>query len=262
MHDYPVLATLSPTGYNAGMTADSSIPGEHFRTTHWSIVLAAGGSNSPAARTALEALCETYWYPIYAYIRRQGHGSASAQDLTQEFFARLLERNDLRSVHPERGRFRAFLRASIRHFLSNEWDKAKALKRGGGRRVLSLDFDEGERRYELEPALGVTPEILFDKRWALMLLDRVRDELCNEYRAAKKGDLVERLQPYLTGDHAAAPYAETARALGMTEAAVKVAVHRLRQRFRARLRQEIAQTVASPDEIDDEIRQLFHALRA
>ncbi len=229
-----------------------------FATTHWSLVVAAQGA-SPAAREALAELCRLYWYPLYAYVRRRGHSDDEAQDLTQEFFARLLERNDLARLDPARGRFRAFLLAACRHFLANQRDHAHALKRGGGLRPLSLDLADSERRYASEPSHEQTPERLFERRWALTLLDCVLQRLRQHYETAGQLLLFERLKGSLTGA-ATDTYAESAAVLGMTEGAVKVAAHRLRQRYRDLLREEIARTVADPGEVDDEIRELFGAL--
>lgn len=233
-----------------------------FATTHWSMVVAAGGKDSAEAQFALEKLCAIYWYPLYAYVRRQGRDAESAQDLTQEFFLRLLARNDLQGLDPDKGRFRSYLLAAMKHFLLNQWDRERAARRGGGRQAFSLDFEHAERRYSLEPASSQTPETLFEKRWALALLDQVRSQLEREAAVAGKLEQFRRLQIYLTGERHAPPYAETARTLGTTEAAVKVAVHRLRRGFRDRLRQEIAHTVADPADVDDEIRSLFETLRA
>ncbi len=233
-----------------------------FATTRWSIVLAAGRESSAESAAALETLCETYWYPLYAYVRRQGHDSAEAQDLTQGFFARLLEKKDLRQVERERGKFRSFLLASLKHYIINEWDRGRAAKRGGGRTHLRLDFEDGESRYRLEPAGGKTPEAIFEKQWALALLARVQEALREESREAGKEEQFERLSVRLTGETPSATYRELAAELGTTEGAVKVAVHRMRKRFRERLREEIAQTVAGEEDIDDEIRTLFDALRS
>jgi len=232
-----------------------------FATTNWSVVLQAGASSSPQSAAALESLCESYWYPLYAFVRRQGHGSADAQDLTQSFFARLLEKRDLAAVDRSKGRFRAFLLASLRHFLMNEWDKERAAKRGGGRTKLHLDYQAAEDRYRLEPSHARTAEAIFDREWALTLLDQVRERVRAEYAAEQKQPQLELLQRFLNGEPASTPYREAGERLGMTENAVKVAVHRLRRRFRELLRQEISHTVASEQEIDDEIRALFIALR-
>lgn len=233
----------------------------HFATTRWSIVLAAGRDSSPEAKTALATLCETYWFPLYAFVRRQGYDAQDAQDLTQGFFTRLLEKKDLRDVQRERGKFRSFLLASMKHFLMNEWDRTQAQKRGGGQRMLSVDFDEAESRLRLEPSHEQTPEVIFEKQWALTLLDRVRAVLREEFVRAHKAEQFDRLHVYLTGEKSAVTYAEVAEKLRISEAAVKMAVSRLRRRFHDRLRKEIVQTVATEDEVDDEIRALIDALQ-
>jgi len=234
---------------------------DRFATTRWSVVLAAKDANSPLAREALTDLCGIYWYPLYAFIRRQGRSAVEAEDLTQEFFARLLEKGYLQSVNPAKGRFRSFLLASMRHFLANEWDRAKAAKRGGGRTQLALDFHSAEERYSLEPAHHLTAERLFERRYALTLLQQVLDRLREEYIQSGRRDLVEKLKPCLTSaTDANAGYAEAARELDMTEGPVKVAAHRLRRRYRELLREAIGQTVATDAEIDDEVRELFVAL--
>jgi RNA polymerase sigma-70 factor (ECF subfamily) len=245
----------------------SSINGEHaaanrFATTRWSVVLAAGQRLQPDAGAALEALCRTYWYPLYAFVRRQGRQPAEAADLTQGFFATLLERDDLGGLSPDKGRFRSFLLASLKHYLINEADRQRAMKRGGGRRLLSLDFDDAESRYRLEPAHHETAESVFERQWALTLLDRVRGLLREEAAAGGELQRFEQLEPYLTGDSRAPSYTETAAQLNMTEAAVKMAVSRLRRRFHDWLRREIAETVGSPEKIDDEIRSLIAALQS
>ncbi len=245
---------------DCGSSSDPANRG-HFATTRWSVVLAAGKSNSAEARDALTVLCETYWYPLYAYVRRQGYDSASAQDLTQGFFARLLEKEDLRNVSRERGRFRSFLLASLKHYLINEWDRARAEKRGGGRRHLSLDFDAAESRYRLEPADPNTPEAIYARQWALTLLDRVFEVLRQEAEDAGKASQFQHVRDFLTGAEPSGSYKQSAELLGMTEGAVKTAVHRLRRRFKERLRGEIAQTVSTEEDVDDEIRHLFEVLR-
>ncbi len=223
--------------------------------------MAAGRESSAESAAALATLCEAYWYPLYAYVRRQGHERAEAEDLTQGFFTRLLDKNDLRQVRRERGKFRSFLLASLKHYIINEWDRARAAKRGGGRKHLSLDFETGESRYRLERAGGQTPEAIFEKQWALALLEKVQQTLRGEFRNAGKENQFDRLQVCLTGEARSMPYRRLASELGMTEGAVKVAVHRLKKRFRDRLRAEIGQTVASEAQIDDEIRTLFDAVR-
>jgi RNA polymerase sigma-70 factor (ECF subfamily) len=231
-----------------------------FETTHWSMVVAASGGPTPRSREALSRLCEMYWYPLYAYVRRRGYDADAAQDLTQEFFTRVIEKDYLSDATPERGRFRAFLLASLRHFLANEYDRASAQKRGGGRPALALEFETAEGRYQLEPPDTCTPETIYERRWALTVLDRTLTRLRAEHEAAGRLALFDRLKGYLTGDASGTSYAEAASALGMSEGAVKVAVHRLRRRFGALLREEIADTVVDPAQIDDEIRALFAAL--
>jgi len=232
-----------------------------FDSTRWSIVLAAGVRSSPGAAVALEVLCECYWFPIYAFVRREGYQQAEAQDLTQGFFGMLLQREDLRQVHPSKGRFRSFLLTALKHFLINEWQKARVQKRGGGKPVLSLDFDSAETKFELQPAEPTTPESVFQRQWALTLLANVQAHLQSEMEMDGRAALYEALKPHLVGDPDAHRYAEVAEKLGMTEAAVKMAMSRLRKRYREVLREEIAQTVAGEEEIDDEIRELFNALR-
>jgi len=235
--------------------------GANFTPTHWSVVLAAAGrSDSTHARDALEKLCRNYWLPIYAFVRRQGHNPHDAQDLTQEFFTRLLERNYLAGVDREKGRFRSFLLASLKHFLANEWDKAKAQKRGGGHVLISIDAAAAENSVGLEPADVLTAEKIFERRWALSLLEQVLRRLREEYARDGKEQQFEQLKSTLTEASRSVSYAEIARRLATSEGAVKVAVHRLRQRYRELLRAEIADTVADPREIDDEIRNLFAAL--
>lgn len=216
--------------------------------------------DSAHARAALERLCKTYWPPIYAFVRREGHGPQDAQDLTQEFFARLLEKNSFNSVQPERGRFRSFLLGALKHFLSNEWDKARAKKRGGGQVLIPIDAASAETSYGLEPADSLTAEKIFERRWALTMLELVLQRLRKEYVDDGKERLFQRLKSTLTEASRSVPYAEIATKLNMSEGAVKVAVHRLRRRYRDLIRSEIAGTVAGPSEIDDEIRNLFVVL--
>jgi RNA polymerase sigma factor (sigma-70 family) len=235
--------------------------GANFTPTHWSVVLAAAGrADSTHARDALERLCRNYWLPIYAFVRRQGHSPHDAQDLTQEFFARLLERNYLAGVDREKGRFRSFLLASVKHFLANEWDKANAQKRGGGRPLISIDAAAAESSFGQEPADFVSADRIFERRWALSLLEQVLRRLREEYTRDGKEKQFEQLKATLTEASRSVPYAEIANRLATSEGAVKVAVHRLRQRYRELLRAEIADTVADAGEIDDEIRNLFAAL--
>lgn len=222
------------------------------------MIVAATGGNSTQARRALAHLCETYWYPLYAFVRREGHGADDAQDLTQEFFARLLEKNWLSDADREKGKFRSLLLAAMRHFLANEWDRARAQKRGGGETVLSLDAQSAEARYAFEPADGMTADRIFERRWALTLLEQVLERLREEFAAAGRGRLFEELKAALTGEKV--PYAEIAARLNLNEGAVRVAVHRLRGRYRDLIRAEIAGTVATEGEVDGELQHLFAAL--
>jgi RNA polymerase sigma factor (sigma-70 family) len=231
-----------------------------FATTRWSLVLTAAGGESSRSRQALGELCEAYWYPLYAFIRRRGHTPEQAADLTQGYLLRVLEKGYLKQVTPEAGKFRSFLFASVQHYLSNQHDRERAVKRGGGRTPLSLDADAAEGRYRIEPADGLTPERLFERRWALEVLQRAMARLREE--AVRTGDArrFEKLKTYVTGEDSAPAYREAAAELGMTETAVAVAVHRMRKQFGQRLRNEIAETVADPREIDEEIRHLLAAL--
>jgi len=237
-------------------------PGEYFATTHWSVVTMAmaGQQNPPAARQALETLCRTYWYPLYAFVRRQGYGPEDAQDLTQAFFARFVGKDFLSDVRRERGKFRSFLLASLKHFLANEWDRTRAQKRGGGRVFVHLDDATAEERYRLEPRDDMSPEKIYERRWALTLLDRVLSRLRDELVEAGKAEQYEALKPFLLAGQGAIPYAEVAARIPSTPEAVKVAVHRLRKRYRELLRAEIAQTVSSPGEVEEEIRYLLRVL--
>lgn len=231
-----------------------------FVTTHWSLVLAAGGQSSPGSRQALETLCRLYWYPLYAYVRRRGYSADEALDLTQGFFARILEKNAVASADPGRGKFRSYLLGALKHFLANEWDRASAQKRGGGCDTLSIDGPEAEGRYRHEPADDITPQKLFERRWVLTLLDLALQELREEFARQDRERIFDRLKGFLGGERPGVPYARVAAELDMTEAAVKVAVHRLRRRYRQLLRNQIAQTVGSSAEIDEEIQQLFAVL--
>ena len=236
-----------------------------FEATRWSIVIAAkkaGGSDSALAHDALGKLCTAYWYPLYTFVRRSGKSPHDAQDLTQEFFARLLEKNWLDDVDRSRGRFRSWLLAAMKHFLFNEWDRSRAQKRGGGATPIPLDAVSAESRYAHEPAdtATATAEVLFDRRWTLTLLDRVLARLRAEFSTAGKAALFDALKPSLTGEKS--PYADLAAQLGMSEGAVKTAVHRLRTRYRDLIRTEIAETVETPAEVDDELRHLLAALSA
>jgi len=245
---------------NSNGTDPPSLPEARFLTTHWTEVLAAGRNDTTRARMALAQLCETYWYPLYVYVRRRGHALHDAQDLTQEFFARLLAHNWLARADHAKGRFRTFLLTAMERFLANEWDKVRAQKRGGGQQFVPVQFDTAETRYGIEPADGRTPEQAFERRWALTLLDSVLQQLEAEFRAQGKAELFAALQPCLVGDRERLPYQELARQSGLSEGALRVAVHRLRGRYRELLRAEIANTVASAEEVDAEMRHLFNVL--
>jgi RNA polymerase sigma-70 factor (ECF subfamily) len=232
-----------------------------FETTRWSLVNAAGGDDS-AARAALARLCEIYWYPLYAYVRRRGSDPDDARDLTQGFLASLLEHHSFENLKQERGRFRAFLLASLKHFLANETAKRMTQKRGGNVTLIPLAFEEAEGRYRVEPAEPATPQTLYERRWALTVIESVLAELRKEWRDAGRAEEFEALKTCLLGEIAEGGYARIAERLGMTEGAVRVAAHRLRRKFQKRLRADIAETVSDPADIDDEIRYLIRALNA
>jgi len=225
------------------------------------VVQAAGGDFSPEAQAALENLCRSYWYPLYAYVRRTGRRPEDAQDMVQEFFAHFLERRYLSRADRNLGRFRSFLLTSLKHFLINDWRKGQREKRGGGQPVFSLDEDMAESRFTAEPATAQPPDTLYDRGWAAVLLDRAFALLRAEFEIAGKLDLFDRLKVYVWGEKSAFPYAAIAEQLGMTEGAVKVAVHRLRQRYGELLRAEVAQTVTTPAEVNEELRYLVSVVR-
>ena len=235
---------------------------DQFPSTQWSLVLIAGEGFSQKSQDALAELCRAYWYPLYTFVRRQGHDPDEAQDLTQAFFTRLLEKKYLRDCDRDRGRFRSFLLASLKHFLSNERDRARAQKRGGAAPAFSLDsvIEDGERRYSVEPRSQLTPEKMFERQWALAVIDRVIFRLQDEFTKSRKSAQFERIRPFLTGTEDEIPYRALAIELGMTEGALKVAIHRLRRRFREILRDEISHTVVDADEVQEEIRYLISAL--
>jgi RNA polymerase sigma-70 factor (ECF subfamily) len=231
-----------------------------FASTRWSLVAAAGQPDSPEAAAALASLCRLYWYPLYAYARRRLPTAEDAQDLTQDFFAQLLEKQYLRQVDRQRGSFRSFLLTAFKHFLTKQQERAHAQKRGGGRTHLPLDFQVGERRYQLEPTHAADAETLYERRWALTLLEQALAQLRDELTRAGKGRLFEALKGTLTGEDAPRPYAELAHEMGLSAEAIKVTVHRLRRRYGELLRTEIAETVSSPEEVEDELRTLFVTL--
>jgi RNA polymerase sigma-70 factor (ECF subfamily) len=228
-----------------------------FATTHWSLVLAAGETQTPESAQALEALCRAYWFPLYAYVRRQGYAPEESRDLTQDFFARFLEKKYVKNADSESGKFRTFLLTSLKHFLVSEWRKSERAVRGGGQVFLPWDADAAEQCYAAEPPGELTAEKMYEKRCAIALMERVLARLGEEYHAAGKGRLFEQLKSCVWGDQSPRPYAEVATELGLTEDAVKTSVHRLRQRCRERLRAEVARTVARAEDIDEELRHLI-----
>jgi RNA polymerase sigma factor (sigma-70 family) len=239
---------------------DSAEKAAWFTTTHWSLILRARDPSSTEAAEALEKLCQTYWYPLYAFVRREGKDEETAKDLTQAFFLRLFERKDFEGVQREKGKFRSFLLKSMQHFLADEWDKAKALKRGGDKTVVSLDDKDAEARYRLEPVESMSPDKLYDRRWALTVLNEATKRAREEYHASGRGEIYEHLRRHLSGGPDTPACAETARRLETTENTVKSWIHRLRQRNRELVREVIAETVSAPQQIDEELRDLFEAL--
>ncbi len=246
------------------MTSEHSTPvstgrGDIFATTHWTVVLAAGNRSTPQSDGALEELCRTYWFPLYAYVRRRGHTKEDAEDLTQAFFARFLEKNYLDGLSVERGRFRAFLLASLKYFLANEWDKSQRQKRGGGAVPLSLDWQTADTQFQVAATNEPSPDKAFDREWALALLAKVIERLQNECAADGKANLFEQLKIFLTAGKGVLSHADAAKILNMDETAVRVAVHRLRKRYRILLRAEISQTLADESQVDEEMQALFGA---
>ena len=249
------------------MAAPSSEPDlqrpldQQFVTTHWSTVLAAGRDSSPAAQVAMEELCRTYWYPLYAHVRRRGHDHHSAEDSTQEFFARLLDHQWLNSVAPEKGRFRTFLLAALDHFLANEWRRGQALKRGGGQVIVSLEeTHSGEERFAREPAAEGAPERMFDKLWAMTVLDQAMTRLQGEFSERGKAAHFEDWKAFLSREATAQDCQASGQRFGMSPGAVTVAVHRFRERYGDLLRETVAQTVSSARDVDEELRYLFALL--
>lgn len=233
----------------------------NFSTTHWSLVLAAGCEDAPKARAALEELCRAYWYPLYAHIRRSGFDADQSSDLTQGFFADILRRDFLHRVGPEKGRFRSFLLKCLNHFLSDEWDRAHAAKRGNGIAPISLDSALAEGHYQNEPIDELTPEIAYERRWAATLLARAERRLGEEYAAAGKTDLYNRLKQFPLAEAGSDSFHDCAAQQGISEGSLKSAVHRLRQRYRELVRAEVAHTVGDTAEVEDEIRHLINVVR-
>jgi RNA polymerase sigma factor (sigma-70 family) len=240
------------------ITIRTLVGSSDFPTTRWTLVVAAADPQRKEARSALVSLCEGYWYPLYAYVRRRGYQADQAQDLTQEFFIRVLQGGYLDRADPEKGRFRSFILTSLKFFMADEADRGRALKRGGGA-VLPLELSSGEDRYQREPAHDETPERIFERRWALSVLDRVVERLRNEFVQHGRPEHFERLKMFLLGK-SDAPYAALAREMNTSEGALKVAIHRLRKRYRELFRQEIADTVADPGDVESELRFLAAAL--
>lgn len=243
------------------MNPNATRPESIFVTTRWSVVLAARDKASPASAAALESLCRTYWYPLYAFVRRQGHGPHDAQDLTQAFFAKLLEKDYLRAVERERGRFRTFLSVAVKRFLANEWDRLRRLKRGGGQVAVPLDTTIAEQRYQTEPSSDLLPaDRIYERRWAMTLLDQALEQLRAQHALEGRAAEFERLKECLTADRGAIPYAQIAADLQISEGAARVAVHRLRKRFREVFRAAVADTVSNSGEVEEELRHVVEVL--
>jgi RNA polymerase sigma factor (sigma-70 family) len=232
-------------------------PADYFHTTRWTVVVTAGRRHTPQSDIALEELCRSYWFPLYAYVRRRGYAKEDAEDLTQAFFAAFLGKNYLHGLSVERGRFRAFLLAALKHFLANEWDKSQRQKRGGAASHLSLDWQSADTQFQVADATVLGPDKAFDREWAVALLGNVIERLDAECAAEGHTREFEVLKIFLTAGKGALPHAAAAAALGLEEGAVRVAVHRLRKRYRELLRDEIAQTLADSSQVDEELRALF-----
>jgi RNA polymerase sigma-70 factor (ECF subfamily) len=237
-----------------------AVSGAGFVPTRWTVVLTAARSDTTHAREALAQLCQTYWYPLYACVRRKGYAPPDAEDLTQAFFARVLEEHFIAAADPAKGRFRSFLLTRLNHFLADEWDRLTAQKRGGGQRLIPLESGTADTRYQIEPVDQYSPDKLFEYRWAVTLLELVFARLRQEYESDGKTALFDELKECLAQTRAAVPYAEASARLGLSEGALRVAAHRLRQRYRDLLRAEIAETVSRPEEVEEELRYLFRVL--
>ena len=245
------------------VSAQEGLGAGSFNTTHWSIVLAcADGSDSERAQEALASLFQTYWYPLYAYVRRRGYNEHDAEDIVQAFCLHLHEKHAVAKADRARGKFRTFLLSSLQNFLAHEKERAGAQKRGGGRELVRLDADEAEARYDREPADSVTPETIFEKRWAHALLDQTVSDLRADFILRGKQRLFDGLSSFLTADLRETSYQTAADQLGLPLSAIKTTVHRLRRDYRSKLREQIARTVSSPDEIDDELNHLRKILAA
>jgi RNA polymerase sigma-70 factor (ECF subfamily) len=236
--------------------------GPGFATTHWSNVFSAGQAGSPERDIALERLCRTYWYPLYSFVRRRGFNAHEAQDLTQGFFARFLEKNYVAEADAAKGRFRTFLLNCLQSYLANEWDRKNAQKRGGGAQIISIDAQSADERYQLEPVTELTPERIFEKQWLEALLESVLHRLREEFIAAERAGQFDLLKIYLVDERGAVPFSEMAAKLGVTESALKGVVRRMRQRYRDLFREEIAQTVLNPREVDAELQHLIGLIAA
>ncbi len=249
---------------NTAMAYHKNAPHQHsnarFATTHWSVVLAAGDKADSQCAAALQTLCRTYWYPLYAYVRHRGTRAQDAEDLVQAFFVFLLEKDRLGSLAQDRGKFRSFLLTALKHFRTDQWKRASAVKRGGGRKIFSLDMADAEDRFLHEPVDTMTPDKLFEMNWAVTLLNTVFKQLQQAHQAQGKGEQFESLKFCLTGQRSGIPYAQLAEQLVVSESSLKVMVHRLRKRYRELLRQEIAHTVENPEAVDEELRYLFRVL--
>ncbi|HWN93832.1 MAG TPA: RNA polymerase sigma factor [Methylomirabilota bacterium] len=240
--------------------APDSGEGNGFQSTHWSAVITAADSAAPGASEALDKLCHFYWFPLYAYVRRLGHTPEDSQDLTQEFFRRLLEKKYLRLADRERGRFRSFLLTGLKHFLVDDWRRGQAVRRGGGKLPERWDADKAEALYQLEASDQANPERAYERRWAVLVLDRVLERLGDEFRQAGKSQVFEELKSFLWAEGERVSHADLSSRLGVSEGAARVTVHRFRRRYRELLQDEIGKTVAHPGEIEDEIHYLFRAL--